>query len=158
MRRKVPAAQVTSLRGVETNNGQALDPAVVETEHVVASWLFGSRRQRNRGVRERMQIGDHVGALALLRNTGKAHRGPGHESLRAGQELVEVLIGPGAALALHAGGEVEAAALALVVADDAPEIRTDPVRLALRKGVAGLALLGRRLALLHRGGREQLLD
>src|SRR5581483_1645704 len=97
MRRKVPAAQVTRLRGVETNNGQALDPAV-ETEHVVASWLFGCRRQRNRGVRERMQVGDHVGALALLRNTGKAHRGPGHESLRIGQELVEVVVGPGAAL------------------------------------------------------------
>src|SRR5579871_6007345 len=98
MRRKVPAAQVTSLRGVETINGQALDPAVVETEHVVASWLFGCRRQRNRGVRERMQIGDHVGALALLRNTGKAHRGARNKALRIGQELVEVVVGPGAAL------------------------------------------------------------
>src|SRR6202007_2810288 len=109
-------------------------------------------RQRNRRVRQRMQIGDHVGPLALFRNAGEAHGGARKKPLRICQELVEVVGGPGAALGLHAGGEVEATSLALVVADDAPEIRADPVRITLREGMAGLAFLWRRLAPLLRGG------
>src|ERR1051325_4296705 len=74
-------------------------------------------RQRNGAIGQRPQVGDHVGALAVLLDAGKAHRGAGNEALRIGDERVEVVVGPGAALALHGGGEIEATALALVVAD-----------------------------------------
>src|SRR6476661_4633587 len=120
--------------------------------------LLRCRRQRNRIIRERVQIGDHVGALAVLRDTGKTHRGAGNKALRVGDELAEVVVGPGAALGLHGGGEIESASLALMVADDAIEVRTDAVRTALLKGVAGGAFLGRRSALLDRGGLQELLD
>src|SRR6185312_8315422 len=58
-------------------------------------------RQRNGVVRKRPQVGDHVGPLAVLLDAGKAHGGAGNETLRVGDERVEVVIGPGAALGLH---------------------------------------------------------
>src|SRR5665213_2492468 len=98
----------------------------------IAIWsrlpLLRRRRQRNRTIRKRVQIVDHVGALAVLLDAGKAHRGARHKTLGARDELVEIVIGPGAALGLHGGGEIEpAAALALLVANDPVEIRTDAV-------------------------------
>ena len=51
-----------------------------------------------------MQVVDHVGALAVLLDTGKAHRGAGDEAFRIGDELVEVVVAPGAALTAHPGG------------------------------------------------------
>src|SRR2546422_8871110 len=72
--------------------------------------LFRRGRDRNRAVGQRGQIADHVGALAVFRNTGKAHRGAGDETLRTGDELVEVVEGPGAAFALHGCREIKAAA------------------------------------------------
>src|SRR5262245_4161065 len=105
-----------------------------------------------------MQIGDDVGTLAVLLDAGKAHRGARDEALRIGDELVEIVVGPGAALGLHRGGEIETAALALVVADDAKEVGTDAVGTVLLEGVAGLADLDGRLALLDGGGLQELLD
>src|SRR3954447_24601749 len=105
--------------------------------------LFRRRRQRDGLVRQRGQIGNHVGALAVLLDTGKAHRGAGNEALRVGDELVEVFKGPLAALALHGSGEIEAAlALSLLLTDGAVEVRADPVGAALFEGMAGRALLG----------------
>src|SRR3954453_2912118 len=60
--------------------------------------LFRRGRQRNRVIGQRVQVADHVGALAVLRDTGKAHRGAGNEALRVGNELVEVVKSPLAAL------------------------------------------------------------
>src|SRR6202012_678828 len=89
----------------------------------------------------------------------KAHLRSRHERRRLGQELVEVVIGPGAALGLHASREIEAAAaFTLLVADDAVEIRTDMVGAVLLEGVAGQADLRGSLALLDRSGLQQLLD
>src|SRR5690242_20206168 len=114
--------------------------------------LLRSRRQRHRLVRQRRQISDHVGALRVLLNTGKAHRGAGDKALGVGDELVEGVEGPFAALGLHRGGEVEAAlALALFLVDRAIEVRADLVRATLLEGVAGGALLGGGSALLDGG-------
>src|ERR1700730_15143770 len=150
MRRKVP---ITSLRAkVAYENGQAslAVSKLAFTRRRAPSFcvLLRRRRQRLRGIRERVQIVDHVGALAVLLDAGKAHRGARNEGLRIGQELVQIVIGPGAALGLHAGREVEATpALALLVADNAVEVGTDAVRTILLEGVAGGADLCRRLAL-----------
>src|SRR5450432_1080322 len=122
------------------------------------AWLFRRGRQRRRAVRQRIEISDHIGALAVLLDAGKAHRGPRNEALRIVDELVEVVDGPGAALALHRGREVEVAPLALLVADDAIEVRADAILVALREGVTGLALLGRGGALFDGGSLQQLLD
>src|SRR2546423_12474387 len=104
--------------------------------------LLRCRRQRQRLVRQRAQVGDHVGAFAVLLDAGKAHRGARYKALRVGDEFVEVVKTPFAALGLHGGREVEAGlALTLLLADDAIEVRTDAVRAALFEGVAGRALL-----------------
>src|SRR6478752_8238654 len=121
--------------------------------------LLRRGRQRLRLVRNRVQVGDHVSALAVLRDAGKAHRSAGNEGLGIGEKLVEVLEGPVTALALHGSREIEPATTGtLRLADDAIEVRTDAVGAALLKGVAGTALLGGAGALLDRGGLQQLLD
>src|SRR5450432_4362857 len=56
--------------------------------------LLRRRRQRNRAIGKRAQIGDHVGALSVLRDAGKAHRGARNKALGIGDELVEVVKGP----------------------------------------------------------------
>src|SRR5580704_5337848 len=151
MRPKVP---ITSLRAMVANeNGQASlavsKLAVTRRRRPSSCVLLRRRRQRLRCIRERVQIVDHVGALAVLLDAGKAHRGARNERLRIGQELVQIVIGPGAALGLHGCREVEAAAaFALLVADDAIEVGTDAVRTILLEGVAGGADLRRCLALL----------
>src|SRR4051812_43311479 len=124
-----------------------------------AEMLFRRCRKRNRLVGQRGQIGDHVGALGVLLDAGKAHRGAGNEALRIGDELVEVVERPFAALALHGGGEVEASlALALLLADGAVQVRTDAVGAALFEGVASGALLGGGSAALRGSGLQQLFD
>src|SRR6185437_16806820 len=93
--------------------------------HAVPSALLRRRRQRNRVIRKGMQIVDDVGALAILLDAGKAHRGARNESLGIGDELIEVVKSPGAALGLHGGREIEpAASLTLFVADDPVQIWT----------------------------------
>ena len=72
---------------------------------------------------------------------------PGDIGRRLGQELVEVVVGPIAALRLHSFRIAEPGERALRASDDAPERRTDPDRAALVEGMAGLADLGVRLAL-----------
>src|SRR3954454_9825553 len=110
-------------------------------------------------LRQRIQIGNDVGALGILGNAGEAHCGTRNEALRIGDELVEIVERPGAALGLHGGREVEAvAALTPCLTDDAIEVRTDTVRAALLEGVASAALLGSGGTLLDRGGLEQLFD
>src|SRR6202012_2075515 len=127
----------------DNKNGRARPGRWSHGNHVTVSRkLLRRGRQRNRIIRQRVQIIDHVGALAVLLDAGKAHRGARDKTLRVVDELVEVVIGPGAALGLHRGREVEAAAFALLVADDAVEVRADAIRAALLEGVAGAALLG----------------
>src|SRR5580692_2874736 len=111
------------------------------------SALLRRRRQRNRGIGKGMQIVNDVGALAVLLDSGKAHRRARDETLGIGDELIEVLVGPGAALGLHRGREIEPASLTLLVADDAVQIRAHAVRAVLLEGVAGAALLGGGFAL-----------
>src|SRR5882757_10233367 len=105
--------------------------------------LFRRRRQRDRLVRQCGQISNHVSALAVLADAGKAHRGAGNKGLRVGEEFVEVVKRPLAALGLHGGREIEAAlALALLLVDGTKEVRTDAVGATLFESVAGRALLG----------------
>src|SRR6476646_4285650 len=121
--------------------------------------LFRRRRQRDGLVRQRGQIRNHVGTLAVFLNTRKSHRRTGNETLRVGDEFVEVVERPLAALRLHGGGEIEATlALALLLVDGAKEVRADPVGTTLFEGVAGRALLGGGGALLGGGGLQQFLD
>src|SRR5262249_5441369 len=128
-------------------------------EAVTQPPLLGSRRQRLGIVRQRVEIGDHVGALAVLLDASEAHRSPGNAPVGIGVELVEIVDRPGAALGLDGGREIETAtALALVVVHDAIEIRADAVGAALLEGVAGLADFRRRLSLLDGGRLQQLLD
>src|SRR5258707_15761331 len=82
--------------------------------------LFRRRRQRNRLVGQRREISDHVGALAVLLDAGKTHRGAGDEAFRTGDEFVQIVEGPGAPLALHGGRGIEAGfAFALLFIDGA---------------------------------------
>src|ERR1700723_3844113 len=104
--------------------------------------LLRRRWQRTRGIRKGMQIVDHVGALAVLLDAGKAHRGARDETLGIGDELIEVLISPLAALGFHGRREIEPASLALFIADDPVQVRTNAVGAALLEGAAGAAVLG----------------
>src|SRR4051794_277415 len=70
--------------------------------------LFRRRRQRNRLVGQRRQVSNHIGALAVLLDAGKAHRSAGNKTFWIGDELVQILEGPGAALLLHRRREIEA--------------------------------------------------
>src|SRR4029077_660088 len=90
----------------ETKKRPGRSPAV----HNRIRWETSLRGggQRGRMVRQRIEIGDHVGALAVVLNTGKAHCRSRNEALGVGDELVEVVDSPVAALALHARREVEA--------------------------------------------------
>src|SRR4051794_251092 len=161
LRRKVPVTTpTTTMRSPHSETArQCL--AVVSSQRPcrTVEILLRRGRQRSRVFRKAAQIGDHVGALAVFRNAGKAHRGAGNKALGIGDELVEVVIGPVAALALHGGGEIEpAAARTLRLVEDAVEVRSDAVGAALFEGVAGAALLGGGGALLDGCGLQQLLD
>src|ERR1700737_5434645 len=123
-------------------------PGRLQEVYVGRRPLLCRRRQRNRIIRKRVQIGDHVGAFAVLRDTGKTHRGARNKALGVRDELAEVVVGPSAAFGLHGGGEIEPASLAFMVADDPVKIRTDAVGAALLEGVAGGAFLRRSGALL----------
>src|SRR5262249_60100351 len=100
-----------------------------------------------------------VGVLIRLRQAGKRHGRPGDVAARIGEELVELVKCPVAALALHRGREIESATgFAARAAHDIPQVWPNAVRSALLEGMAGLALLGRRLTFFHRGFRKQRLD
>src|SRR5258708_7920847 len=127
--------------------------------HAEPEALLRRRRQRNRAIGKRAQIGDHVGALAVLGDAGEAHRGARHKALGIGNELVEVVVGPGTAFGLHGSREIKpAASFASMVVDDAEQIWADAVGAALFEGMAGGAFLRRRFALLHRPGPQTLLS
>src|SRR5262245_37673831 len=119
---------------------------------------LGRLRQRRRGVRETVEIDEHVRPLALALNPGKGHVGPGNVSARIGDELVEVVDGPVAALRLHCGGIIEPGHRALRATDDTPEIGTHEIGSALGEVVAGRAFLGRVRPFLDAGFWEQLVD
>src|SRR5215218_7641964 len=100
-------------------------------------------------LRQRVQIGDDIGALGILRDAGEAHRSARNETLRTGNELVEIVERPSPALGFHGSREVEpVTAFAPLLADDAIEVRTNAIRATLLEGVAGAALLGSGSALL----------
>src|ERR1700730_11429548 len=113
---------------------------------------------RNRVIRKRMQIGNHVGALAVPRNTGKSHRGARNKAPGIGDELVEVLVRPGAALGLHGCREIKSTSLAFMVADNAVKIWTDAVGTALLEGVAGGAFSRPGRTLFDGSGLQEFLD
>src|ERR1700704_1508903 len=119
------------------------EPSRLSQKSLGAGPLFRSRRQRNRLIRQSMEISDHVGALAVLRDAGKAHRGSGDKALGAGDELVEVIVGPLASLGLHACGIIETRLAGAITAHDAVEVRADLVGTALAEVVTGAALLRR---------------
>src|SRR6267154_1775419 len=64
----------------------------------------------DRLVGERVQIVDDVGALGVAWQAREGHGGARHIALRVGQELVELVEGPVAALALQRGRVVETGA------------------------------------------------
>src|SRR6185437_10077734 len=121
--------------------------------------LLRRRRQRLRLLRIRIQISDDVSPLAVLLDTGKAHRRTRNEPLGVCDELVQVVECPGPALGLHGCREIKpAAALAARFADNAIEVGADSVGTTLLKGMAGSALLGSSGALFDRSGLQQLLN
>src|SRR5262249_49185858 len=85
-------------------------------------------------------------------------RGARYESLRVGDERVDVVDRPLAALALHGGGVIEPGLVCALAADYAPQIRADLVRAALLKGMTGLAFFGSGLATLDVRGGQQGFD
>ena len=104
-------------------------------------------RERGRAVGKGPQIGQDVGTFLGLRNAGKGHDGAGNGLLWRVDEVVERLKCPVATLALERCRVVEAFMGGDRAADDAVKIGADLVRAALFEAVAGLALLGRSLAL-----------
>src|SRR5213594_3214409 len=84
--------------------------------------------KRRRVVRQGVEIGDDVGAV-----------GAANEAARIGDELIEILDGPVAALRLHGAGIVEAGLRCPLTADHAPQIRTDQVAPPLVEGMAGFS-------------------
>src|SRR5262245_62291874 len=68
---------------------------------------LGRLGQRCRIVGKRIEIGDDVGPFAAALDAGEGHVGAGNIAARIGNELVEVVDGPIAALPLHRGGIVE---------------------------------------------------
>src|SRR6476620_11161418 len=111
LRRNVP---ITSPRSTERTsrapceNGQALPGRGKSMSR--GQTLFRYRRQRLRMFRQGVEVGDHVGAFAVLGNASKPHRGAGNIALGIGDELVQLVKAPGASLGLHRGGEIETAA------------------------------------------------
>src|SRR5437773_12521949 len=95
--------------------------------------------KRRRVVRQGVEIGDDVGAVAAARDTREGHVGAGNEAARIGDELIEILDGPVAALRLHGAGIVEAGLRCPLTADHAPQIRTNQVAPPLVEGKIGRA-------------------
>src|SRR5215510_4486641 len=77
-------------------------------------------RQRWRVVAHGAQVGDDVGAILFLGEARERHLGPAHECLRLVDHVVDVFVGPLAALGLQRGGVAEALVARLLAADDAP--------------------------------------
>jgi len=89
-----------------------------------------------------MEIVDDVGSLGLFRFPREGHLRARHKGRRLGQELVEIVVGPIAALRLHCVRIIEPGDRALRAPDDAIQRRTDLDRAAFFEGMAGLADLG----------------
>src|SRR5947209_11351077 len=94
----------------------------------------GSLRQRRWVVVHRAQIGDQVGAILLLGQAGERHLGAAHEGLRLCDHVVDVFVGPVAALGLQRRGVAEALMARLLAADDVPLVGPDLVGAALVAG------------------------
>src|SRR5258708_16348395 len=84
-------------------------------------------REWLRRIRERVQIGDHIGAVLRLGQTRKGHLRALDVRLRLPEPLVERVRAPGAALLLERLGEGEAAALCHRLLQDTLEIWDHPV-------------------------------
>src|SRR5882672_5664870 len=112
----------------------------------------------DRLVGELVQIVDDVGALGVAWQAREGHGRARHIALRVGQELVELVEGPVAALGLQRGRVVEAGHGRLRPTDDVPEIGAHLVGTALLEAVAGDAGLGGGFAALGARTREQHLD
>src|SRR5258708_19685316 len=83
----------------------------------VSSVLF---RQRWRVIVHGAQIGDHVGALLRLGETGERHLGATHESLRLEDHVVDVFVVPPAALGLQVPQIAESFVALLLTAYPSP--------------------------------------
>src|SRR4051812_41095777 len=112
----------------------------------------------DRLVGELVQIIDDVGALGVAWQARESHGGSRHISLRVGQELVELVEGPVAALALQRGRVVETGDRRFRPAHDVPEIGAHLVGAALLEAVAGDAGLGSRFTALRARIRKQHFD
>src|SRR5258707_6878331 len=112
----------------------------------------------DRLVGELVQIVDDVGALGVARQARESHGRARHIALGVGQELVELVEGPVAALALQRGRVVETGSGRFRPAHDVPEVGAHLVGTALLEAVAGDAGLGGRFAALGARTREQHLD
>src|SRR5215211_9350334 len=83
LRRKVPVTTpATAMRSlIRKRPGNAWPFVSSQRPCRTVEILLRRGRQRSRVVRKGTQIGDHVGALAVLRKAGEAHRGAGNEAL-----------------------------------------------------------------------------
>src|SRR3954449_6994578 len=89
--------------------------------------LLRGGRQRNRILRKRAQVIDHVGALAVPLDAGKAQRGAGNEPLGVGDKLVQIVERPFASFGLHGGGIVETGLAGAITPDDPVKIGPDAI-------------------------------
>src|SRR6476646_4689184 len=105
--------------------------------------------QRHRIVGQGVEIIDHMGALLGARQPGERHRRSRNITAWIGQELVEFVETPIPALAFHRRRVVKACFGCARAVHDVPQIRSDPIWTTFLKGMAGLTLLGGRLALFH---------
>src|SRR5689334_21547171 len=87
--------------------------------------------------RDALEVGDHVRPLLRVADAGEGHAGAGRVGARLVQPLVQLLVGPGALLALDGGGVVEPFRMPVRGTDDAVEIRPHPALPTLVEGVAG---------------------
>jgi len=114
--------------------------------------------QRHRIGRERVEIGDHVGALLIVRQTSKGHRGARRKRARFNQPSVECGEIPGAIFRFQGGRIIKARRGGDLAPDYGVEIRPDLRSLALLEVVAGLALPCHICAALSRRACQQVFD
>src|SRR3954451_14873665 len=126
-------------------------------------WLWRPRSFRCLGqgrwvVRQTIEVGNDVGALGRARHAGKCHVRPGDRSSRVGNELIDVVDGPVAALGLERGGVIEPPFRGFRTPDDAPQVRSYQRPPALVEGVASRAFLSGVLATAGISAGKKLLD
>src|SRR6185437_3559058 len=157
--RLTPAPTFTfpCMPGTQKSHGRAR-PWLRSMRLTPAALFLRRLRQIERLVGQRVQVVDHVGALAFAREARELHRGARDVAARIGEELVELVPGPGAALRLHGSRIIEPRLCIALPADDAPQVGTDLVRAALLERMAGEADLGGSLAALRIRLRQRHLD